>query len=77
VLRLYRFIGEEYGLIAQLMTANRVHPRHSDAMYSNRKHYVACFKDVTLDVVCTEMQETQFSVSEIEALVSQQVGYLA
>jgi hypothetical protein len=58
------------------MTANRVHPRHSDAMYSGRKHYVVCFKDVTLDVVCTEIPEAQFSVAEIEVLVSQQLGCL-
>jgi hypothetical protein len=62
--------------IQELMTADRVHPRHSDTMDSDRKHYVACFKDVTLDVVCTEMQEAQLSVAEIEALISQQMGYL-
>lgn len=62
--------------IQELMIANRIHPRHSEAIYSHRKHYVACFKDVTLDVIRTEMQEAQFSVAEIEALISQQVGYL-
>jgi hypothetical protein len=62
--------------IQELMTSNRVHPRHSDAMYSNRRHYVACFKDVTLDVICTEMQEAQISVAEIGAIVSQQLGHL-
>ena len=67
---------EESPWIRELMAANRVHPRHSDAAYSGQKHYVVCFKDVTLDVVCTEMQEMQISVAEIEALVAQQVAFL-
>lgn len=62
--------------IQELMISNRVHPGHSDAMYANLKHYVACFKDVTLDVVCADMQEVQLMIKEINALVSQQMEYL-
>jgi hypothetical protein len=63
--------------IAELMRANRVHPMHRDSMYSDLKHYIACFKDVMLEVVCDEMQEVQLSVDEINALVEKQLDYLA
>lgn len=62
--------------IRELMTANRVHPSHQDSHYSDLKHYVACFKDVMLEVVCRQMQEVQMPVSEVHALVSKQLDFL-
>src|SRR5262249_28600289 len=63
--------------IGDLMMANRVHPMHQDWMYSDLKHYIACFKDVMLEVICSEMQEVQLPVDEINALLATQLSYLA
>ena len=63
--------------LEELMRANRVHPKHQDSLYSGRKHYVACFKDRMLEVVCSQIQEVQLSVDEIEALISKELEYLA
>jgi len=71
---LYQVAGSPW--IRELMAANRVHPRHTDALFADLKHYIACFKDVTLEVVCKEMREITLSVSEVAVIVSQQVDYL-
>jgi hypothetical protein len=63
--------------LGELMRANRVHPKHDDALFSGRKHFIACLKDVMLEVVCDEMQEVQLSVEEISALVSKELECLA
>src|SRR5689334_4514365 len=47
--------------IREQMVANRVHPRHVDAMFDGRRHYVACFKDVMLEVICQSFEEKEYS----------------
>ena len=55
------------------MVANRVHPRHSDSLFSRDKHYIACFKDVMFESVCREVKEVTLTKSEIEALISREL----
>jgi len=45
-------------------------------MFANKRHYVACFKDVTFEAVCTKMQEVTLSIEDVSALTAQQLGYL-
>jgi len=71
---LYQVAGSPW--IRELMAANRIHPRHTEALFADLKHYVACFKDVTLEVVCKQMREITLSVGDVAAIVSQQMGYL-
>ena len=56
-----------------MMMANRVHPQHTDAMFSRYKHYIACFKDVKFESVCKEMKEITLSESEIEVIVKKEL----
>lgn len=62
--------------IQERITANRVHHRHEDALFDGLRHYIACFKDVMLEVTCHSFRERQMSVSEIESLLEEQLNYL-
>lgn len=62
--------------IREQMLANRVHPRHSDNMFDGMRHFVACFKDVMLEVTCNSYHEKQMAVSEVDALIQKQLGEL-
>ena len=41
------------------MTANRIHPKHNDSMFAGEMHFIACFKDVMLEVVCRDFEEVK------------------
>lgn len=56
--------------IEDLRNANRVHPRHSDALFSGRRHFIATFKDVTFEVVCRGFQERQLSREDLQAVLA-------
>jgi hypothetical protein len=62
--------------INELMVANRVHPSHKDSMFADRKHYIACFKDVMLEVVCRELEEVKLEGGDLVAILQEQIGYL-
>jgi len=67
------YIVENSPWIQEMMMANRVHPQHTDAMFSRYKHYIACFKDVKFESVCKEMKEITLSESEIEVIVKKEL----
>jgi len=62
--------------IDDLMASNRVHPSHKDSMFSDRKHYIACFKDVMFEVVCREFEEVVLEEADLAAVFQQQLTYL-
>ncbi|MHA7681585.1 hypothetical protein [Cupriavidus sp. PET2-C1] len=70
-----------YGLFAvdnspwvqERMVANRTHPRHSDAMFSRYRHYIACFKDVKFESMCQEVREVILSESELEEIFKREL----
>jgi hypothetical protein len=62
--------------IQELMVANRVHDRHQDSMYADKKHYVACFKDVMLEVVCRGFEEIQLEQDTFLSMVQEQLACL-
>ena len=63
--------------IKEQMVANRVHPGHFDAMFDGMKHYIACFKDVMLEVACRSYEERQLPVGEFMSLINDQLDNLA
>jgi hypothetical protein len=62
--------------IEEMMTANRVHPRHSDSLFAGRRHYIACFKDVKFESVCRTMKEITLSKKEVDALLTKELDSL-
>ena len=67
------YVVENSPWIQEIMIANRVHPKHSDSMFSHYKHYIACFKDVKFESVCREIKEITLSESEIEVIIKKEL----
>jgi len=70
------YIVENSPWILEMMIANHVHPRHSDSLFNDYKHYIACFKDVKFESVCREMKEVTLSEGEIEIILKKELLYL-
>lgn len=64
---------EHSPLVNEMMIANRVHPSHSDSMFSNYKHYIACFKDVKFESVCRNMEEITLTNNDVMALLGKEL----
>jgi len=62
--------------IKELRDNNRQHPMHNDAWYDNYKHYIAKFKDVTLEVICTTMKEVQLTKEQLFAFLEEEINSL-
>lgn len=71
------FAVENSPWIQEMMAANRVHPRHSDAMFSRYRHYIACFKDVKFESICQEVREVVLSENELEQIIKRELLSLA
>jgi hypothetical protein len=56
--------------IDDLCRANRVHPRHSDAMFKGVRHFIATFKDATFEVASRKIEERKLSAEDVQALIS-------
>jgi len=55
--------------VKEMMVANRVHPSHSDSMFSGYRHYIACFKDIKFESVCHSMKEVTLTKAEVDSLI--------
>jgi hypothetical protein len=62
--------------LAELKEGSRQHPSHTNSSFAKYRHYVAKFKDVTVEVICTQMEEVQLTKSRIYEFIDEQVGYL-
>ena len=62
--------------VAEIIFNNSLHPNHSESLFSNIKHYIAKFKDVTLEVICSKYEERQLTKLELVALIDEQISYL-
>jgi hypothetical protein len=62
--------------VHELMVANRVHPQHRDELFSRDQHYVVCFKDVMLEVVCTKYEEIAIKESALFEIIQKELSYL-
>jgi hypothetical protein len=62
--------------IKEVCEGNRIHPRHDDSMFNGSKHYIVRFKDVTLDVLCNKMEETQLTREQIFEIVSKEIEFI-
>ena len=62
--------------IKEVMIQNRIHPQHNDSMYDSDRHFIACFKDVTLEVISSSFEEIQLPTLEFMNTVTQELNYL-
>ena len=59
--------------INELMINNRSHSQHSDSFYSNYKHYVIRFKDVTLEVISQKYEIIKMTKEEINKIITNEL----
>ncbi|MEN9909476.1 MAG: hypothetical protein RLZZ540_2625 [Bacteroidota bacterium] len=62
--------------IEELKVNNRDHIRHSDDYYSNYKHYIIRFKDVTLEVVSENYNIIKMSKDELDEILNKELSYI-
>lgn len=62
--------------VTELRNNNRQHHRQTDTSFDDYKHYVAKFKDVTIEVVCTKMEEIQLTKQELLRVIDDEISYL-
>jgi hypothetical protein len=62
--------------IKEICEGNRIHPRHDDSMFSDYKHYIVRFKDVTLDVLCNKIEELQLTKRQIFETINKEIEFI-
>ena len=62
--------------IREQMIGNRSHPRHSDELFSNKKHFIACFKDVMFEATCNGYEIVELSREQILEFVASEMNEL-
>lgn len=67
---------ENSAWIAEIRDQNRSHHRDSDSLHEGKKHYVARFKDVTLEVIATKYEEICLTQHELFAIIEQELDQL-
>ena len=70
------FMVENSPWLEEIKNHNLQHPRHSDDLFESYKHYVARFKDITVEVLSKKMEEIQLTRSELKVFVYEQLSYL-
>lgn len=60
--------------VTELRDHNRQHSRHTDSSFDNYQHYIAKFKDVTVEIICTKMEEIQLTKSELLTFIDEQIS---
>ena len=70
------FIVNNSPWVTEIRDNNRQHERHTDKSFENFKHYIAKFKDVTVEIVCTNYVETQLTKVELLTFVDEQINLL-
>jgi len=62
--------------IKEIRNINKSHPNHTDSLFDRDKHYIAKFKDVTIEIICTEFEEVELTKQDLTNFVVEQVSYL-
>jgi hypothetical protein len=62
--------------VTELRDNNRQHHRHTESSFEGYKHYIAKFKDVTIEIICTKMEEKQLAKSELLGFIDEQIGHI-
>ena len=62
--------------MTEIKDNNKSHHRHNDSMFDNYKHYIAKFKDITIEILCTEFEEVELTKQDLANFVTEQISYL-
>jgi len=62
--------------IKEIRNINKSHPRHTDSLFDKDKHYIAKFKDVTIEIICTGFEEVELTKEDLINFLTEQISYL-
>lgn len=62
--------------IKEIMINNRSHTKHSDSFFSNHKHYVVRFKDVTLEVISKNYEIVKMTKVEFNNIINKELEFI-
>lgn len=62
--------------IEELRLNNSTHPSHNDSFYQSKRHFVAKFKDVTLEVIANNYELKQVSKSFFNDFIDNEIDAL-
>jgi len=62
--------------VNEIISNNKFHPKHFDGMFADCKHYIAKFKDVTLEVIAREYSEVTVKGSDLEKFLKDEIKTL-
>lgn len=60
--------------INEAIHANRHHPGHSESLFAGQRHFLACFKDVMLEVRCRTLEEVTMTSTQVTSLIADQIA---
>ena len=61
--------------LQEIINNNRSHSRHIDDIFSDYRHIIGRFKDVTFEILCDSMEEIEISQAQLFELVQQQTMF--
>lgn len=62
--------------IKEIRNINKSHPRHTDSLFDRDKHYIAKFKDITIEIICTKFEEVVVTKEDLTNFLKEQISYL-
>lgn len=62
--------------IEELITNNQSHSKNSNSLYSNYKHYVVRFKDVTLEVISKNYEIVKLTKEGLNEMINKELEYI-
>jgi hypothetical protein len=65
-----------WGILDSLFHYDKVSVKKGQLQYSGKKHFIACFKDTMLEVICREYEEVRLSQSDLVEVFQEQLRYL-
>jgi hypothetical protein len=62
--------------IKELKKLNSQHPRHNDNLYAEHRHYIAKFKDTTLEVIARKYELLQINSEQLQEIINREISFL-
>jgi len=59
--------------IEEISNANKIHPRNTDNMYEDFKHFIITYKDNTLDIISKHFSETTLQKDDVNTIISEEI----
>ena len=70
----FEVINSEW--VQEVSDTNKSHSSHIKSMFDIYRHYIARFKDVTIEIMCTKFEEVELTKTDLISFVNEQIKFL-